>query len=702
MTPTGPLDGIRVIEVGTLISGPFAGRLLGDMGAEVVKIEPPGAPDPLRTWGQAELDGHHFFWTVHARNKKAVTLNLREGAGRELFLDLVEKSDIIVENFRPGTLEKWDLGYDVLRERNRGIILVRVSGYGQTGPEAHKAGYASVAEAASGLRHMNGFPGGPPPRLALSLGDSLAGMFAAQGALAALYRRTVTGEGQVVDAALTESCLAVQESTIPDYDVGGVVRGPSGTRLEGIAPSNIYPTADGSWVVIAANQDTVFRRLCGAMGQPELATDDRFANHVARGRNQDELDKIIGAWAAERQPADIIATLSDAGVISGPINTVAEVVADPQLQSRGMIADHWDERIERNVKGPGVVPVLSETPGTIRNAGPARPGQHNDEIYRGLLGKTDDELDALAGGGRAMTELPAHVDIRDVSLRDGLQIEDPIPLSAKLELLAAVAATGVREMEATAFVSPSKVPALADAADLAAELHNFPDIEFSALVASPNGAKRAIAAGLHSIEYVVSAADGHSRANVGRSTAEATAQIPEIVAIAHDSGVSVEVIVATAWDCPFDGPTPRQRVVDVVTAATDADVDRLAIADTIGTTTPRRVSDLIAKVRPLIGDIPLGAHFHNTRGTGLASAYAAVSSGVTRLDASVGGLGGCPFAPGASGNIATEDLVYLLRDSGIHVDIDLQAAIAAARVAQDVVGHNLPSSLLRAGDRIRD
>ncbi len=301
-----------------------------------------------------------------------------------------------------------------------------------------------------------------------------------------------------------------------------------------------------------------------------------------------------------------------------------------------------------------------------------------------------------------MTELPTHVDIRDVSLRDGLQIEDPIPLSAKLELLAAVAATGVREMEATAFVSPSKVPALADAADLAAELHNFPDIEFSALVASPNGAKRAIAAGLHSIEYVVSAADGHSRANVGRSTAEATAQIPEIVAIAHDSGVSVEVIVATAWDCPFDGTTPHQRVVDVITVATAADVDRLAIADTIGTTTPRRVTDLIAKIRPLIGDIPLGAHFHNTRGTGLASAYAAVSSGITRLDASVGGLGGCPFAPGASGNIATEDLVYLLRDSGIHVDVDLQAAIAAARVAQDVVGHDLPSSLLRAGDRIRD
>jgi formyl-CoA transferase len=396
---SGPLDGIRVIEVGTLISGPFAGRLLGDMGAEVVKIEPPGAPDPLRTWGQAELDGHHFFWTVHARNKKAVTLNLREAKGRDLFLDLVEQSDVIVENFRPGTLEKWGLGYDVLRQRNRGIILVRISGYGQTGPDSHKAGYASVAEAASGLRHMNGFPGGPPPRLALSLGDSLAGMFAAQGALAALYRRSVTGEGQVVDAALTEACLAVQESTIPDYDVGGVVRGPSGTRLEGIAPSNIYQSADGSWVVIAANQDTVFRRLCSAMDRPELATDERFADHVSRGRNQDEIDAIIGAWAAERQPADIIATLSAAGVISGPINTVAEVVADPQLQARGMIADHFDERIGRNVKGPGVVPVLSDTPGTIRYAGSATPGQHNDEVYRDLLGRSAEELDELRAEG---------------------------------------------------------------------------------------------------------------------------------------------------------------------------------------------------------------------------------------------------------------------------------------------------------------
>ncbi|ABK73940.1 hydroxymethylglutaryl-CoA lyase [Mycolicibacterium smegmatis] len=297
-------------------------------------------------------------------------------------------------------------------------------------------------------------------------------------------------------------------------------------------------------------------------------------------------------------------------------------------------------------------------------------------------------------------DLPTHVDIREVCLRDGLQIEQPIPLSAKLEILEAIAATGVREIEATAFVSPSKVPALADAAELAAELHRFPDVEFSALVASPNGAKRAIAAGLHSIEYVVSAADSHSKANVGRSSAEATAQIADIVAIAHDSDTSVEVIIATAWDCPFDGPTDPQRVLDIVSAAVEYGADRLAVADTIGTTTPRRVTTLVQQVRPLIGDLPLGAHFHNTRGAGLASAYAAVQAGITRLDASVGGLGGCPFAPGASGNIATEDLVYLLRDSDIGVDIDLRAAIEAARVAQRAVGHDLPSALLRAGDRI--
>lgn len=293
------------------------------------------------------------------------------------------------------------------------------------------------------------------------------------------------------------------------------------------------------------------------------------------------------------------------------------------------------------------------------------------------------------------------VTIREVALRDGLQIEQPVPLAAKLELLAAVAATGVREVEVTSFVSPTKVPALADAAELAAELWRHPDIEFSALVASPGGATRAVAAGLRSIEYVVCASDAFSNANVGRGTDAAVAAIAEIAGIAHAGGASVEVIVATAWDCPFDGPTPPQRVVEIAGAATEFGVDRLSIADTVGTAVPGRVTELIAAVRPVIGDIPLGAHFHNTRGAGLACAYAAVGSGVTRLDASAGGLGGCPFAPGATGNVATEDLVYLLSDSGIDTGIDLRAAIRAAGVASSVVGHQLPGALLAAGDRKR-
>ncbi|QDQ98402.1 CaiB/BaiF CoA transferase family protein [Tomitella fengzijianii] len=400
MTDTpGALDGYRVLELGTLISGPFAGRLLGDMGADVIKVEAPDRPDPLRTWGNAEQDGHRFFWTVHARNKRSITLDLRGDAGRSVLLDLVEHADVVLENFRPGTLERWGLGYDVLSARNPGIVLARVSGYGQTGPLAGRPGYASVAEAVSGLRHLNGYPDQPPPRLSLSIGDTLAGMFAAQGILAALLARQSTGRGQVVDVALTEACLAVQESTIPDYDRGGVVRGPSGTRLDGIAPSNIYRTSDGKWVVIAANQDTLFRRLCGALGRPGLAEDPRFRDHLARGRNQDELDAIIGAWAGGRTARAVIDELIDAQVVVGPVNTVAEVVADPQLRARGMFVEHDDARIGESVLGPGVVPKLSATPGSVRTAGSAEPGRDNDDVYAGLLGYSEEQRAALREEG---------------------------------------------------------------------------------------------------------------------------------------------------------------------------------------------------------------------------------------------------------------------------------------------------------------
>jgi hydroxymethylglutaryl-CoA lyase len=284
-------------------------------------------------------------------------------------------------------------------------------------------------------------------------------------------------------------------------------------------------------------------------------------------------------------------------------------------------------------------------------------------------------------------------------MRDGLQLEDPVPLAGKLAILTALVATGVQRIEVTSFVSPKAVPALADADQLAAELHQFDGVQFSALVANPRGAVRAVDAGITRLEYVVSASDSHSRANAGRSTAEAVAAVGEIADLAHRAGGSLEVIVATAWDCPFDGRTPIARTVDVTRAAVTAGADQLCLGDTIGTTTPARVVRLLDAVRRATPGTALGVHFHDTRGTGQANALAAVQAGVTQLDASVGGLGGCPFAPGASGNIATEELVYWLADAEVATGIDLDAVLAAAAVTERAVGHELPSSLYRAGGR---
>lgn len=393
----GPLAGVRVLEMGTVIAGPFAARILGDYGADVVKIEAPGHPDPVREWGQGEYHGYRFMWTVIGRNKRCITLDLRSERGQQVLMRLIEQTDIVIENFRPGTLERWNLGYERLAEVNPGLILGRVSGYGQTGPYSSLPGYASVAEAMSGLRSINGYPDQPPPRMAVSLGDSLAGMVAVQGVLAALYRRSVTGKGQVVDIAITEACLSVLESCIPEYDKLGRVRRPSGTRLDGIAPSNIYQASDGLWMVVAANQDTVFRRLCAAMGRPELAEDPRFVDHVARGRNQDEIDGIVADWVAARPAAEVRRLLDEAGVIVGPINTIAEVVEDEQFRARGMLVAHHDERLDEDVLGPGVVPTFADTPGGVRRAGPA-PGADNRAVY-GELGLRADEIDTLAADG---------------------------------------------------------------------------------------------------------------------------------------------------------------------------------------------------------------------------------------------------------------------------------------------------------------
>jgi formyl-CoA transferase len=396
----GPLARVRVIELGSLLAGPFAGRLLGDLGAEVIKVEAPGHPDAVRDWGTARYEGRTLLWPVHSRNKKCITLDLRVERGQELLLRLVEQSDVVTENFRPGTLERWNLGYDRLAEVNPGIVLARISGFGQTGPYAHRAGLASVAEAMGGIRHINGSPGEAPPRMHISLGDSLAGMFAVQGILAALYWRDGAGGGlgQVVDVSLMESAFAMLESTVTDYDRLGIVRGPQGTNLKGIAPSNIFRSRDGKWMVIAANADGPFRRLCGAMGRPELLEDERFATHLARGENQDAIEGIIADWAAELDATEIDDVLNEAGVICGPIYTVADIFEDPQYREREMLVEQEDPELGPLI-GPGVVPKLSRTPGAVRWSAPWDEGSHNDEVYCGLLGLGVDALAQLRADG---------------------------------------------------------------------------------------------------------------------------------------------------------------------------------------------------------------------------------------------------------------------------------------------------------------
>ncbi|MDN4524208.1 CaiB/BaiF CoA transferase family protein [Fictibacillus fluitans] len=388
-----PLQDLRVLELGTLIAGPFTGRLLGDFGAELIKVEPPGKSDPMRNWGNSK-EGTGLWWPVQSRNKKSITLNLREEEGQKILKELVKKTDIIIENFRPGTMEKWNLSYEELSEINPKLIMVRTSGYGQTGPYRHRAGFGSVGEAMGGLRNVTGFPDRPPSRIGVSIGDTLAALFATIGCLVAVHERETSGRGQVVDTALYESVFSVMESMIPDYLLAGYIRERMGNILPGVAPSNIYFTKDKTYIVIGANADGVFRRLCEAMGQPELADDPKYATHGARGEHMKELDLLIEEWTKTLDAKESLAILDKKGVPSGLIYTAKEVLEDPQYKEREMIVN-----VEHPILGefpmPGVVPKLSRTPGKVKYPGAETMGKHNREIYGELLGYSEDKLTEL-------------------------------------------------------------------------------------------------------------------------------------------------------------------------------------------------------------------------------------------------------------------------------------------------------------------
>jgi formyl-CoA transferase len=392
-----PLDDVRVVELGQLLAGPFCGQLLGDFGAEVIKVEDPGRGDPMREWGREKPYGRSLWWPVVARNKKSVTCDLRTPEGQDLVKRLVAGADVLLENFRPGTLERWSLSPQELHAINPRLVITRVTGFGQTGPYAPRAGYGSIGEAMGGIRHVTGDPDRPPSRAGISLGDSLAATHACVGTLVALHERERSGRGQVVDSAIYEAVLAMMESLLPEWQQASYQRKRTGPVLPNVSPSNVYPTADGESILIAANQDSVFARLARVMGRPELAADARFATHGARGEHMAELDALVAAWTAELPAGDLLRALHEGGVPAGRIYTATDMFADPHFAARQAIVrvphPEFGELAMQNV-----VPKLSATPGAVRTAGPEL-GQHNDEVYGGLLGLTGQELAGLREKG---------------------------------------------------------------------------------------------------------------------------------------------------------------------------------------------------------------------------------------------------------------------------------------------------------------
>lgn len=388
----GSLEGLRMIEMGQLIAGPFCGQLMADHGAEVIKIEPPEVGDAMRQWGRNKP----VWWPVVARNKKSITLNLRDEKGQALARKLIDGSDFLLENFRPGTMEKWGMGYEELSQTNPGLIMIRVSGYGQTGPYAKRAGYGSIGEAMGGMRNLAGDPSTPPSRVGLSIGDSLAATYACLGGLMALHRRHVTGKGQVVDSAIYEAVLAMMESTIPEYTEAGFIRERTGSILPKVAPSNVYPTKDGE-ILIGANQDSVWTRMADAMGRPELAQEPKYSSHVARGENQAELDALINDWSKDFTSAELLDLMGEYGVPAGKIFKAPDMLEDPHYKAREAVVkvDHPEFH---NIQMQNVFPKLSETPGEIAWAGESL-GAHNEEVYCGVLGLSQDELSSLQDEG---------------------------------------------------------------------------------------------------------------------------------------------------------------------------------------------------------------------------------------------------------------------------------------------------------------
>jgi crotonobetainyl-CoA:carnitine CoA-transferase CaiB-like acyl-CoA transferase len=393
-----PLAGLKVLEMGSLIAGPFAGRIFAEFGAEVIKVEPPVTGDPLRKWRKLH-NGTSLWWYVQSRNKKSISVNVKIDEGKQIIRDLVKEVDIVLENFRPGVMEKWGFSYEELKEINPGIIMVRVSGYGQDGPYRDKAGFGSIGEAMGGLRYLTGYPDRPTTRVGISIGDSVAALYAVIGTMVAVYHRDVkgTGEGQCIDVALYEAIFSLMESMVPEYDVFDYIRERSGSTLPGIAPSNTYRCLHDKYIVIGGNGDAIFKRLMTVIGRADLAEDPRFLTNDGRVKEADYLDQLIELWTSQLELKDALKLLDQAGVPAGPIYSVKDIVEDEHVQSRNLI-----ESVEigdlGKVKIPGIIPKLSATPGKTEWIGPTL-GEHSQEVLRDMLRYSEEAITSLKVSG---------------------------------------------------------------------------------------------------------------------------------------------------------------------------------------------------------------------------------------------------------------------------------------------------------------
>jgi crotonobetainyl-CoA:carnitine CoA-transferase CaiB-like acyl-CoA transferase len=672
-----------------MLSGPYGTMLLADLGARTIKIEPPGSGEGTRKLlandPEHSVHGMGAYFLTLARNKQSICIDMKSDEGRKLFTRLAMKADVVVENFSPGVNKRIGIDYETLSAINPRIITCSVSGFGHTGCAADRPAFDMVAQGMGGGMSLTGESEGRPLRAGIPIGDLGGGMFAAIGILAAVNARTLTGYGQHVDISMLDAQVSMLNYMATMYSLSGRSPGRSGNGHFVHVPYDTYRTKTRD-LIIAVITDNFWKALVEMLDDPDLAL-AQYDRQPGRLADRDFINRRFQEHFEKASCEVWLEKLMARRIPCAPVNNIEHALNDPQIRARDMVV-----RVSHpsgvEVEMPGNPVKLSRfTDETF--APPPLLGQHTDAVLRELLGIKDAEIARLRerqiiARGSMMNEA---VTINEVGLRDGLQ-NHPVRLdvSQKLRLTRELRAAGICNLEVTSFVSPKAVPAMADAAELWAALDHTGGVTYSALVPNKKGYDRARAAGVRAVAVVLSATETLNRRNIGMSIAQAHDECRAVIKMARADGVFVRAYIAAACACPYEGVTPENVVIDLAVDMHNAGADEITLADTIGAGHPKQVQSLFREAVRLIGARRLAAHFHDTRGLGVTLAWVALQEGVRKFDASIGGLGGCPFAPGATGNLATEDLVFLLQQSGYRTGIEFDALVVASDLARDMLG----------------